>query len=444
MSLKQIFSIKNLELKLLFKNSSWVLSGNLIRAVIVFVKGIIVARGLGVELFGTFNIIAAFAGLVHQFFSLPLSSTIIKYGADYLTTKQFDKLTALIKSGFVISFVLACLSTLVIILLTLLVYDVFLEDPDLETYVAVYAVVAATSFIDGISSTLLRLFYKFKENSFVVIASAAVELLIVGLVVYFNPKDFMAFFIAYFASKLIASALLNGVSFRLLNQVVKPFWNSPIGVLDSDKKKLINYTLANSGSRALRTFINNGDVLLLGAMLGPIPVAFYNIAKKLAQAVLIVIDPITHTLFPQLSLLISERQYDKVEVMIKRMTSMILLPAVLGVFTLYILRAEIIYYTYGSEYLEAVEPFLYLAINAILGAVLFWHLPLILSLGMVKFRFYINAIALVLGGVFAYFTVETWGASAVAIGLLIGNGTATIIFSLTSFFKIKKKEPVSL
>lgn len=438
MKINQLLGIKDFETKTLFKNSSWVLGGNIFRAFLVFFKGIIIARGLGVELFGTFNIIAAFAGLVHQFFAFPISSTIIKYGATYLTDKRYDKLAALVKSGFLFSFILAICSTLVIVLLTLFVYDVFIEDPDLEKFVVVYAVVAATAFIDGISSTLMRLFYKFKENSFIVIASAFIELVVVGLTVYLYPKNFLSFFIAFFISKICASILLNFVSFKYTNSLIRPFWKTPINVLAQEKKEIVNYTLANSGSRALKTVINNGDVLLLGAILGPIPVAFYNIAKKLAQSILILIDPITHTLFPQTSLLISEKKFSEVAVMIRKITGLIVVPAALFVAGIYVFRHEIILYTYGSEYLQAAEPFLYLGINAVLGAILFWNLPLILSLGMVKFRLVVNSICLCLGGLFAYLMIGELGATAVAIGLLLANGSAIIVFSLATYLKISK------
>jgi O-antigen/teichoic acid export membrane protein len=168
-------------------------------------------------------------------------------------------------------------------------------------------------------------------------------------------------------------------------------------------------------------------------------VAFYNIAKKLAQSILIVIDPITHTLFPQVSVLISERKYSEIRIMINKITRLILFPAMLIILLLYLFREQIILFTYGAEYLDASKPFLFLAINAVLSAVLFWHLPLILSLSMVRFRFIVNCAALAIGGGLAYFFIPTLGATGVAAGLLIANGSAIITFSAAAYLRIYKK-----
>jgi O-antigen/teichoic acid export membrane protein len=239
-------------------------------------------------------------------------------------------------------------------------------------------------------------------------------------------------------SRLIASLCLNGLTFFIVKKDIQPYIKAPLSLLKQDKKEIINFTVANSGSRAVKTFINNGDVLLLGAVLGPAPVAFYNIAKKLAYMILIFIDPLTNTIFPQFSLLISERKFIDVRMMIKKVSKIILGPALLFAVVVYLSREYIILFTFGEEYMEATKPLIYLTINALIGSVLFWNIPLILSLGMVKFRLIINIVGLLIGGVVAYLCVPNYGTVGAAIGLLIANGIVTITFSLVSYSKLNK------
>lgn len=440
MNIKQLIKIKDLQTQVLFKNSSWVLGSNILRAVLVFLRGVIIARGLGVELFGTFNIIAAFAGLVHQFFGFPVSSTTIKYGADYLANNRLRELTALIKGSFFVSLLLAFTSTLVITGLTLFVYEVFFDDPDLETFVVLFAIITSSAFLDNLSKASLRLLYKFKEESIVVVVGAIIDLIIIGLVVFYNTSNFAAFFFAMIAAKVLSSILLNGVAFVYIWRIIKPYWKVPVQILKKESSKLISYTLNNSGSRALKTFMNNGDVLLLGALLGPAPVGFYNIAKKLAQSILIIIDPLTQTLFPQLSRLIGEKKYSEIGVMIKKVTRITLIPSLLVVCSLIFFREQIILFTYGQEYIEAAKPFIYLSINAVLGAILFWNLPLILSMGLVKFRLQVNGIVLIIGAIVAYLLTPTLGAVGISIGLLLANGLAILVFSGVTYSKLQKAQ----
>ncbi|MGB0390741.1 MAG: oligosaccharide flippase family protein [Salibacteraceae bacterium] len=435
----KLLRIKDFETKVLFKNSSWVLSGNIVRAILGFLRGVIIARGLGAELYGTFTIIAAFSGSVQQFFNFTFSSTIIKFGANYITQKDNIKLAALIKGSVYFAGIVAILSTTTIAILTVFVYDVFLEKPGLQLFILLYAIVSSTMFIDSISNTLLRLFYKFKENSIISITSTALDVLIIGVVIFFKSNDFTYFFFALVTSRLIGSLILNGVTFSLIKNKIWSSIKTPLTVLNVDKKELFNFTIANSGSRAIKTFINNGDVLLLGALLGPVPVAFYNIAKKLAYVILIFIDPLTTTIFPQLSILISDKKFADVKVLIRKITGILIGPSLLFVFVIYFLREQAILWTYGAEYLEATKPFMLLTINAVIGAVLFWNIPLILSLGLAKFRFVINLFALIIGAAVAYYYIPIYGVNGAALGLLCANGIVTLIFSFVAYSKLTVK-----
>lgn len=436
MNLSKLKLLFDSQTKVLFKNSSWVLGGNLTRSALVFLRGIIIARGLGVELYGTFTIIAAFAGSIQQFLNFTLSSTIIKFGASYLSNKKNDKLTALIKSGYYFSSIVAVLSTTIIAFLTIFVYDVFLDKPGLQWFILMYAIISSTMFIDNISTTLLQLYYKFKQAAIINIVVTIIDLLIIAIIVLFNPNNFTYFFIALVSSRLLGSVILNIATFTIVKNSLLPYLKTSVRVLKDDYKVLVNYTIANSGSRAIKSLINNGDVLLLGAMLGPVPVAFYNIAKKLAYMILIFIDPLTNTIFPQLSLLIADQKYDEVKKMIYRITKLLVIPSIVFVAIVYFLRDYIIILTYGKEYLEAAKPFLFLTINAVVGAILFWNLPLLLSLGMAKFRFYINLVSLVFGGIAAYLLIPQYGTNGAAIGLLISNAFVIGVFCYVSITKI--------
>ena len=156
------------------------------------------------------------------------------------------KLVAIIKSGLLALFSLAVLSTLCVIALTFVMYDVFLSEAGLEWYILLYAVVSATMFVDEMSSTLFRLFYKFKQNSIIILVNVILELGIVGTVVYMFPSNFKYFFIAILASRLLSSIILNSSALLLLKSKIVGAWNTSVTEIREDWKQLINFTLANS------------------------------------------------------------------------------------------------------------------------------------------------------------------------------------------------------
>ena len=152
---------------------------------------------------------------------------------------------------------------------------------------------------------------------------------------------------------------------------------------------------------------------------------------------MIVVDPLTSSIFSQLSILISKKKFAEVIQMIKKVTKLLVIPATLFVSLSILLREKVIIFAYGIEYIEASDPFVVLVINAIVSAVLFWNRPLLESINLVKFRFYLNAISLVIGAVVAYITIPIVGSIGVAFGLLIANGLASIVSSLVAYNKTK-------
>jgi O-antigen/teichoic acid export membrane protein len=405
----------------------------------MFAKGIVVSRGLGVEFYGIFNLISAFSNLIHQFLKFTLSSVLIKFGAEFLGLEDKSKFKSLIKGILSLSLFLGFISNLFIILTTWLLYDVFFDKPNLQVYIILFGIVTSTAFVDGLSAGALQLFYKFKARSIIDIIVVLLELLLVSLVLYFYPENFKRFFVAVLVSRLLGSLFLNLRTWQLIGPQIKGFWKTKLSNIKDEKKEIVNFTFANSGSRILKNLSNNGDVLLLGALSGPSAVAFYNIAKKLAQSILILVDPIAKTLFPQLSHLISQKKYGEIQLMIGKVTKLLFLPCLLFMGALYYFRADLIELAYGAEFLPATQPFVYLAANAILAALLFWNLPMLLSMGLVNFRLKVEAVFLIIGASIAYFTIPTMGASGVALGLLVTGGGAKILFAAITFAQARKE-----
>jgi O-antigen/teichoic acid export membrane protein len=88
------FLRKNLDTqsKTLLKNSSWVFISNLVGAGLAFLRGIVIARGLGAELFGVYTLIVAFIITVQEVLNLNLGAAVIRYGSQYRSeNKPFRK-----------------------------------------------------------------------------------------------------------------------------------------------------------------------------------------------------------------------------------------------------------------------------------------------------------------------------------------------------------------
>ena len=196
------------ETKVLAKNSSWVFAANAYRTGLAFAKSVIIARGLGVELYGQYVLILALVVTIQEFFNLNIGTAVIKFGADYRSAERLDKLVALVKASGMFCGVLALVSIAAVAGVSTFAYDTFIKVPGLEIYVLLYAAVASTTFLDSVSTGLLRLFYRFKVNSLVQMAIATIDIVFMAGVLYLFPHTLEPFIIAMIIAKLLESGVL--------------------------------------------------------------------------------------------------------------------------------------------------------------------------------------------------------------------------------------------
>lgn len=420
--------------RVLVKNSTWVLIATLFQEILVFLRSIIIARGLGIEIYGIYVIIVAFSENVQEIFNLNLGTPLTKFGAKFKIENRTDKLAVMIK-GFAWTALLSGISSVLCIWLILdLFYDTVFKSPGLFWYVVLFGVAQITTFYDFMSTSLLRLYYKFRLNSIVTMAMSIVEFVAITVAILFNPRNLTAFFIAVITARFLNAFIINSVALWELRKEILPYWQVKLSELKGEWKGIRKFTINNSISRTLFTLINRGDVLLLGILAGPIQVAYYNIGKRIAKSISILITPLATSIYPQLSLLIAERKIKDIKTMLRRITMLALYPSITFLIVMLLMNKKLILVFYGRDFVGATQSFSILLIAAVFNAIFFWALNLIFSLGMVVLRLIVTMIALAVGILIAFF-LSAQGATGMATASLAAN---LVILSCFLYFSIKQ------
>lgn len=427
----------HLETRQFVKNSSWILGANLAREFLVFLRSIVIARGLGVEFYGIYAIIVAFVMAIQEVLNLNIGTPFTKFGAEFKTENRIDKLAALLKGCALTAFVSALASVVLIALLVSLSYKVFFQKPGLHWFIILFAISSATAFFDFLSTSLLRLYYKFKLNSIISIIMAVIEFVIIVTAILIFPKNIAAFILAVIGARILNSVICNGMVFWELRHELGPFLKVKMSVLRGHWKEIAKFTVNNSLSRTVWVFINRADVLLLGALFGPIQVAYYNIGKRLANSIGIIVSPLATSIYPQLALLLSQKKIADLKKLVFQLTKMLMIPAALFMIVMFFIKEPFITILYGKEFYQSASPFFFLILNAVLNAVFFWSLYLVVSLGMVAFRLWVYITALVLGAATALLLVR-FQATGMAIALLTANCFILFMFNTFAFKKLKE------
>lgn len=406
------------ELRVLAKNSSWVFLANAFRTLLAFAKSVIIARGLGVELYGTFVLVLAFVMTTQEFFNLNLGTAVIKFGADYRGENRLDKLVALAKASAAACAGLAVLSVIAVAAVSTVAYDSVVGAPGLEVYVVLYALVGSITFFDSVSTGLLRLFYRFRLNSIVQMTTAVIDFVFVATVLFLFPHQLEPFLVAMILAKLLDSGVINGAALWEMWGELKGSRRAPIRLIREDRRTIGAFVLSNSGSRTLKTLMDRGDVLLLGALSSSQQVGLYDIAKKLAAVVLRFTDPLVSSIFPQISRLLAERRIGEVKRMLKKLTAGVGSAALPVLVAAYFLGEWVMVTLYGGEFAPGADVFVVHLASMLFAATIFWGLPLIHSLNLITERLRITAIMMGVGAAVGYLVAPAYGALGMAATLL--------------------------
>ena len=325
----------------------------------------------------------------------------------------------LIRSAFLATLITAAISIITILTLISFSYDTFIKKPALSIYVIGYALAWSTNYIDYISSSVLRLFFKFKLNSLIRIVMSVVEFVLIISAVLIFKQNLAMFFLAVICARLVNSAFINIAAFlELKDEFRGKRTRERIRNLKEYWKRIRNFTINNSLGRTVFSLINQGDVLLVGILTDAVQAGYYAIAKKLAFSILRLSDPLANAAFPQFSQLVVAKRKQEIKTMIIKIEKIISIPASLLLMAVFFIRKEIILLFFGSEYLPAADIFFVLIIVASVMAVFFWNLPLIQSIGKVALRLKVYIAALLVEIILAVFLYPSLGALGVSIAVL--------------------------
>lgn len=435
------------QLKLFFQNSSWTFIGNILRVVLLMVKSVIVARGLGVEFYGICSLVFASTGILQELFNLNIGTTVVKFGALYKVNNEKDKLFALIKVALYTIVVTAILSTLSFVIIKSFYPEVIMKGEDLKLIYILFALVSCSDLFDYMLISILRVYDYYKQVAFLNFLATFVEVGLIAICFSYYGPSITTFFVVLIIARLVKSLLL----FWYTQDKLKGFWNDlqsgKLSEISSDYKNIGWFTFNNSLGRKIQSLISKGDVLILGYFTGAYEVGLYTLAKKLASYVMVPVDPMVQSIFPQLSNLVAKRSFLEIKYMLRKITLLISLGGLVAMVLLFIIPdfyKEIIALVFSKDYSGAWDAFSVLFVNGIISAIFFWHLSLIQSLGLVKLRLLVNGLSVLIGLVFAYLLIPSLKSTGAAVALTISNTFIVVVLGFISYSRVSKQSKLAV
>lgn len=381
----------------------------------------VIARSLGIEQYGTYAVLFAFVSTVQEIFNLNFGAALIKYAADYRKQDRPDKVLALIKAGYLVSGAAALVSVPCIALITYLCYEMFFDVSGLAMLVTIFAASSSLGFLNTIARVILRIHNKFKVNSMVNIVVYSLEFATICGSLYIWPNDLIALVLSLSAVNVLSFLICNASAYWEVRHSISGFWLEPLSKLSDQRKVMTGFLLNNSLSMTIHKLMKKGDVLILAAFAGPAEVGLYDVARKLAFSLLVIKDPITLAVYPQIANLIANSSIKKIKRFLMNVTLVSATPYFFGVGLLFFLDEWIIGLVYGNEFIGARNALQLLTAVVGLEIICFWTVPYVLSLGKTGYRLRASLVTSAITVMLALLLVRTFGATGIAFAILVGG-----------------------
>lgn len=401
----------------MFKNASWLVSGNFLAAAIGFINVALSARILGVELFGIFVLITTYAAIIDRLVNFQVWQSLIRYGSQAIANKDNERFRRLIKFSGILDLGSALSGAAVGVILAPVVGALMGFDNQQILLLALFNLVTVTHWA-GVPTAILRLYNRYRTLALQNTVSALIAL--IGLlIVWFHGGDLVGVILIYGISQICGNVFLVFNGLKVLHKSeAKGFASVPLDGVRAENPgilKFIVYTNIESSVKILRQL----DVFIIKYLLSSEAVGFYRIARRLADMLTMAIDPFFHAIYPELTRLFAARDKARFEELMWRSSLLVGSGAVVALAGFIVCGEWFISAVFGADFANA-----YTVVVICIGAMVVWAMaqplsPALYAIGYVNVGYYIHLLTAVLYLGLLYIMSIKWQIIGAALALLI-------------------------
>ena len=370
------------EKKEFMKNVSWLIVAKSVPSAANIVEMIILARVLGLELFGLLTLVIAYVKIVSSLVDFRVWESVVKYVGEFLEKNESDHALSMIKFSYIVDAATGLLAFGVCVLLAGVANEIFIKSPNGFDLVLIFSLTLIVASVNTTSEALFRVFDKFKTIVFVQSAKSVFKLGSVLAALYLG-YGIRGVLFAYVAVSFFEFILTQVVVNRILVEKGLHSWlSSKVGLL-SHRMKEITWFLLNTSFNATLTIANEGKVavLILGYFFGSGAAGLYKIARAVIKVVNRITDPLHEAIFPKLVSLSTSNLYDRFAEILK-FSVRSLLKLIIPVLIIVLLFTEqLIGLIFGGQYVPASDTMRVLAVAVLFKGATFWLTPMLLAVG---------------------------------------------------------------
>jgi O-antigen/teichoic acid export membrane protein len=379
---------KDVILKKVIGNSAYLFGSQAIGAVL----SILTANLLGVASFGALGVVIGFVTNINRLLSFRMGDFVVRYMGGALAEDDQKTAAAVVKVAALVEMATSLLAYLVLVLLSRWGAATFAKDPATQSLFLVYGLAILGNVMTETATGALQVTGHFKSQA---LLNLLQSLLAAGLfaLVILNQGGIFAVMLVYLAGKMvlgIGPVLL--ALYWLPRNLGKSWWRTPLrGNLPDDRKSMFRFAFNSNFSGTVTILARDSEILWVSYFFDTTVAGYFKVALAVINLAVMPISPFISTTFPEITRHVAKREWQKLKILLTRVT------IISGTWTglvaggLLILGRQVLFspwsifgreiYIYQADYAPAYSVLLVLLIGYGFANIFFWDRSLLLAFG---------------------------------------------------------------
>ncbi len=374
-------AVRESSLVRVLKNSGWLLGSSALTAGISLVQGLLAARVLGVENFGIFALITASTQAANQFVDSRVWATAIHFVTKYGERGEPRRAAAVVKLCYIIDAVTAVLAVGFLLGVADIAAVLLIKDVSAGHLIRLYSALLLLVAPVGTSSALLRMANRFQWLAYHQSGVAALRLFGTALMLPFG-LDLGGLLCVYLVSAMMGTIAILVLAKRAAFLVgIRGVRSQSLASLRGQFREITRFFISTNLQSTCKLFQTHGVILVIGYLLNPVAVGYYQLANRIAGMIGILAGPVTASSYPEFSKLWHSRRTAGLAHLVFRLTLILSVIAVTATAGLALFGRFAITVFLGEEFLPALPVMHLLAIAMGMAVASNSGTPLLLAIG---------------------------------------------------------------
>jgi stage V sporulation protein B len=268
---------------------------------LAFVQGIVAARFLGVKEYGTLALILAYPGVVLGFLQLGTERGCVKFLAQFAARGETERAAALCRFSLATDLLLSCLGFVVVSATASYADEHLLRRSDLLAPLLIYSASYIPKALAATSRAVLSAQDRFTAVAAVeAVLSAGRALAVILLTV--QGRGIGPIIWAYAVQGCLSGLCATVLAARAFGEAWKTSWmKGHFRSLRGVWSEIASFWFYQKLDGLFGIVTKGLDVVLVGALLGPVETGYYRLAKSVSEAPLLMVSSVSSVTYTRLA-----------------------------------------------------------------------------------------------------------------------------------------------